>query len=143
MTATLSTDLRPCRESLKFTLGEIELSWFWFAALEQAGMGFGGTDGAAPLHTDLLLRHLDADAVVVRDLPVRGPLKRLQLGRQIRYAPVVYQRYYVEVRGTFAEYLKGLSHGTRKTMLRHVRRFQEASGGEIAWREFRRPEEAG
>ena len=142
MTATLPAELRPCRQSLKFTLGEIDLFWFRFAALEQAGMGFGA-DGAAPLHTDLLLRHPDADAVVVRDLPVQGPVKRLRAGRQIRYAPVVYQRYYVEVRGTFADYLKSLSHGTRKTMLRHVRRFQEASGGEIAWREFSRPDEAG
>jgi len=52
-----------------------------------------------------------------------------------------YNRHYVTIRGTFAEYLAKFSSRSRSTLLRKVRRFESASHGTIDWATFRTPTE--
>jgi hypothetical protein len=54
----------------------------------------------------------------------------------IRYTPYSFKNYYVDVRrvGTFEQYLSGFSSKSRSTLKRKVKKFAEASGGEIDWR---------
>lgn len=58
-----------------------------------------------------------------------------------RYVPDRYQRCYVNLQQTLADYLKKFTSKSRYTLLKKVRRFTAASGGAIAMREFTRPQQ--
>jgi CelD/BcsL family acetyltransferase involved in cellulose biosynthesis len=75
-------------------------------------------------------------------VPVEKKLPRISLGpNSIRYVPVRYPRYYVDVQGTFSDYLQRFSSKTRRELLRQVRKFEKDSGEKPTWREFLRPDE--
>ncbi len=79
---------------------------------------------------------------VVRSHPVKEKLPRISwLRRAIRYVPSQYNHYYIDLRGSFDDYLRSRSSRSRSTLKRKVRRFAKASGGQISWREFREPRE--
>jgi CelD/BcsL family acetyltransferase involved in cellulose biosynthesis len=59
----------------------------------------------------------------------------------IRYVPRQYKRFFIDLRSSFPEYLAKFSAKTRSTLARKVRKFQDASGGRIEWREFKSPGE--
>jgi CelD/BcsL family acetyltransferase involved in cellulose biosynthesis len=81
-------------------------------------------------------------AVKIPSLPVRQQQRRLTLTRRtIRYVPSQYQRYYIDLQGSFDDYLGKFSSKSRSTLRRKVRKFQDFCGGQISWREFRRPED--
>lgn len=82
------------------------------------------------------------DVVVMRSHPLTAPLPRLSmLPQAIRYIPANYQRYWVVLEDTFDHYLKKFSAKSRNTLMRKIKKFVEFSGGEIDWREYRRPAE--
>ncbi len=62
--------------------------------------------------------------------------------RVIRYIPHTYERFYVDVRGSFEQYLEKFSAKTRNTSKRKVRKFAEISGGQIDFREYTTPDAA-
>lgn len=82
------------------------------------------------------------DVAVMRSHPIKAPLPRVSLlPEAIRYVPASYQRYWVEIEGTFDTYLKKFSAKSRNTLMRKIKKFAEFSGGEIDWREYQQPEE--
>ncbi len=79
---------------------------------------------------------------LVRSQPVVGVQKRLLFeGRQLRYIPYQYRRYYIDLTGAFAAYLQKFSAKSRSTLKRKVRRFGEQAGGSITWRVYKTPQE--
>ncbi len=82
------------------------------------------------------------EVVEIPSCPVEGRLPRLTLlPGAIRYVPSQYQRFYVELRGTFDDYLARFSGKTRSTLRKKVRKYGEHVGGGTLLREYRRPEE--
>jgi len=59
----------------------------------------------------------------------------------IRYVPARYRRYYIDMQGSFGDYLQKFSSKSRGNRRREVRRFEEFSGGTIEWRDFCEPGE--
>jgi CelD/BcsL family acetyltransferase involved in cellulose biosynthesis len=124
-------------QSLKFTLGDYCYWQFRFEALVHS----------APL--TYLLQNANAghplqgaeagcDAYVIRSLPIAGQLPRIAHdGAYIRYAPAQYSRYFVEIEGSFEEYLARFSGKSRSTWKRKVRKFADRSGGVTEWRQYR------
>ncbi|MEY3121915.1 MAG: hypothetical protein RI993_740 [Pseudomonadota bacterium] len=82
------------------------------------------------------------DVIVTRSHPVEAPLPKISaLPQAIRYVPASYQRYWVSMEDTFDVYLKKFSAKSRNTLMRKIKKFTEFSGGEIDWREYRKPDE--
>lgn len=80
---------------------------------------------------------------LIRSHPVAAqPAKFERVGRDwLRYAPTYYRHHFIELKGTFDEYLAKFSSKTRATLKKKVKRFAELSGGKLDFAEFRRPEE--
>lgn len=82
------------------------------------------------------------EVALVRSHPVAAKLPRItRLPGAIRYVPAQYLRYYTRLDEPFEAYLKKFSSKSRSTLQRKVRKFAQASGGTIAWREFTATEE--
>lgn len=80
-------------------------------------------------------------AYVALSHPIDKPLPILQQEPQaIRYASHQYRRGYVQVAGTFDDYLKGMSSNRRNQLKRKVKKFKERAGA-LALEEFK--DEAG
>ncbi len=80
----------------------------------------------------------DVEVAVVSGQPIEKDLPRLVLQtNSIRYVTVNENRYYIDLRGTFAAYLKKFSSKSRGNLSKSVRRFRDLSGGQIRCREFR------
>lgn len=78
------------------------------------------------------------EVAVVSGQPVNKDLPHLTLQtNSIRYVTVNENRYYIDLRGTFADYLKKFSSKSRGNLRKSVRKFSDFSGGQIRWREFR------
>ncbi|PHZ83675.1 GNAT family N-acetyltransferase [Paremcibacter congregatus] len=60
---------------------------------------------------------------------------------QIKYIVKTYNRYYVNIKGSFDEYIKGFSSKTRSTLKRKINKFEKISGGTIDWRTYSTPTE--
>lgn len=83
-----------------------------------------------------------ADGFLVRSLPAGESLPRLRvLPDSLQYVPAQYQRFYLEMQPSFAEYLRKFSPKSRHTLRRKVRKFAEFSGGHVDWREYRSSED--
>jgi Acetyltransferase (GNAT) domain len=61
----------------------------------------------------------------------------------IRYVSAQYRHFYIDLTGSFADYVQKFSSKSRSTLKRKVRRFFESAGTSQALREFSRPEEMG
>ena len=84
----------------------------------------------------------EVEGILLRSCPVSRRLSRLSwTGRALRYVPMQYERYYVKLDGTFENYLLKFSSSSRSTLKRKVRRFTEAAGGKLQWREYSTPAE--
>jgi CelD/BcsL family acetyltransferase involved in cellulose biosynthesis len=59
----------------------------------------------------------------------------------ILYAPQQYRRFFVDLSGGFEGYMKTFSGKTRSGLRRKLRKFTEASGGIIDWKQYRTPDE--
>src|SRR5207244_12208298 len=82
--------------------------------------------------------------ILVRSQPVSAELPRLKsFATGYRYVARQYQRYYVNLGGTFEEYLKKFSGNTRANLRKDLKKFAEASGGgPVDVRFYRKPEES-
>ena len=77
------------------------------------------------------------DGLLIRSVPVEGSLARItSYHHSIRYVLGEYKHYYIDLRGTYDEYLRKFSSKTRSTLNKKRRKFAEHSGGQIKWREF-------
>jgi len=127
---------------LKFYFGEFFLGSVNFCAMVRDAY-FSPLSEADPL-SQLPVEELKrkTDVLCLLSFPVQNKLPRVSFASDsIRYVPALYPRYYVETRGTFAEYLQKFSGKTRRELLRQVRKFEKDDGGKIDWREFKHPDE--
>jgi len=125
-----------------YRLGEFSLFTVWFHML-QRDAHFTELQAAAG-HPDLphIAPGSGLDGAVIRSHPFELPPPRLRLRRGLLwYSPARYRRYWIDLRGSFADYTQKFSGKTRSTLSRKVRRFREAAGTEAVFREFKRPEE--
>lgn len=82
------------------------------------------------------------EVIVMRSHPVAGEMPGLSiLPDAIRYVPLQYRRYWVDIQGGFEDYLKKFSSKSRNTLMRKIKKFAEFSGGEVVWREYMDPDE--
>lgn len=126
---------------LKYRLGELTMFSAKFNALT-CGKHFSELkiDQADWPAKDIAKR--DVQVCITRSQPVSTPLPKFRLhGGWIRYVPRTYNRYFVDLRGSFNDYLKKFSSKTRSTLARKVRKFADAHGGQVDIREYRTPEE--
>jgi CelD/BcsL family acetyltransferase involved in cellulose biosynthesis len=78
-----------------------------------------------------------AQCVLYLSHPVDGRLPRLRLTREgIVYVPLHYTHYYIDLSGTFDDYLAKFNAKSRYNMKREVRLFCELSGRDEPVREF-------
>lgn len=80
---------------------------------------------------------------VIRSHPVGAPPPKLaQHSREwLRYAPTYYRHHFIELKGSFDEYLAKFSSKTRGNLKKKVKRFAELSGGQLDFTEYKRPEQ--
>jgi len=84
----------------------------------------------------------DVQAVLLYSSPITETPPTLSfLPDAIRYVPRVYNRYYVDLSGSFEDYVKRFSSKSRSTLLRKVRRFTAAAGVTPCWHVYTTPEE--
>ncbi len=83
-----------------------------------------------------------ADGYVVWSHPLAARCPALRARSSgILYVPQQYRRFSVDLSGDFEQYLSGFSGKTRSGLRRKLRRFAEASGGSIDFREYRTAEQ--
>ena len=79
---------------------------------------------------------------LLRSHPTEEELpRRTTLPDLIRYVPQQYERYTIDLQGTFDGYLQKFSSKSRSTLKRKVRKFAEHCGGTLRCEVYRRPDE--
>ena len=129
-------------QSLQFSLGDYCLWRFHFQA-RVADAPLTCYLDSPNLLQDLVPATVEtAMPYVIRSCPAPLSLPRLTFaGKYFRYVPVQYPRYYVVFKGSFEEYLGKFSPKSRYNLARSVRKLAELGGGQVDWRQYRRPEE--
>lgn len=129
--------------SLKFQLGDKTL----FASrlgLQVADCAF--IDGADPVADpappeDRL--EAGSEGFLIRSLPVSCALPALQKKNNFyRYISSQYQRYFIDLRQSFAGYKQQFSAKTRSTINRKVSKYAAHCGGKLVWKVYKTQEEA-
>ena len=143
-TSSLALDIpatRPVRIPLRFAIGEMRFLTLGIKAQEVLGHFLEQPRTLS----DLMKAHTAAggtQAIFGRsiilsdqhDTPTSQPQAKLRILNE-------YNRHYVTIRGTFADYLAKFSSRSRSTLLRKVRKFETASHGATDWSTFRTPAE--
>ena len=126
--------------SFRYQLGDVVLFRRTFTAmLHRTHFTAMPVDGFAAVPDPSILP-AEADAVMFRSAPASGPLKKISReAHYIRYVPNSYHRYYVDLNGSFDDYLKKFTSKSRSTLLRKVRKFSEQPGAR--WHAYRNPSE--
>jgi CelD/BcsL family acetyltransferase involved in cellulose biosynthesis len=123
---------------LKFQLGEISLFSVTFPALVLNTHFTKLTSHLTELRPPFEEFSSKLEVIVMRSHPIEEELPRLSLtSRSLRYVPAQYNRYYIDLHGSFQDYMRKFSAKSRATIVRKVRKFARASEGEIHWCEFR------
>jgi len=97
-----------------------------------------------PAHPDFDLLPFDAfnsgiELIILNSHPVQKPLKKLSMQHgALCYVPLTYRRFYINLSGTFREYLEKFSHKTRYNLQREARMFMREG---VEFQVFRSAEE--
>lgn len=132
---------RESHQKLRFRLGEIQLFQVALKGLSLAThfTQLPPTPQDSGLPTAALNR--TAQFLVTRSHPARDPLPDIsRLAQTLRYVTSRYRRYYVNLEGTFEDYLQTLGGKTRATLKRKVKKFL-GEAGPNAFQVFRTPED--
>ncbi|MFZ1059048.1 MAG: GNAT family N-acetyltransferase [Candidatus Rokuibacteriota bacterium] len=79
---------------------------------------------------------------LIWSLPVQQEQPTLRsLPDYLCYVPSQYQRYYIDLRQSFADYKQKFSSKTRSTINRKIKKFAERCGGDIRWKAYKNAEE--
>jgi CelD/BcsL family acetyltransferase involved in cellulose biosynthesis len=143
-TENTASELLWLREPVKLTyrLGEFALMSRRFDAIRLTANFLDLTPEAAETPPASAMDAAGVAVAFANSCPVAGPLPRLSIRHGcIRYRRSQYRHYYVDLSGTFEDYLARFSPKTRSTVQRKVRRFVKATNGENYFREYRTPEE--
>jgi CelD/BcsL family acetyltransferase involved in cellulose biosynthesis len=122
---------------LNFQLGE----WRMWSVARRLAV-FECTDRTRSPRLDALPPIADADGYLIKSLP--APLDAQSTASRPGWFQRTlreYPRHLVDLTTGYEAYLAKFSGKTRSTLKRKLRKFQELSGGEIDWREYRTPEE--
>ena len=127
---------------IKFAFGGFLLHAVPIKALVLDGyFGDLSTDPAEP-RSPIDQQPAEVRATLVSSHPVGQRLPRLLfVGNTLRYAPHQYRRFYLDMDGSFEDYLKQLSANRRNQLRRTLKHFAATSGGSTEWREFSQPGE--
>src|SRR5262245_31881912 len=102
--------------------------------------------GRDPVSVDDLPKYMSAkaDFVALNDLKIEQTLPRIRSHPDgLLYALNQVPNYYIDLGGTFENYLGSLSSKTRSTLKRKARKFAELGGGRLDVRVYQCPEEMG
>lgn len=81
----------------------------------------------------------DVPLLCVRNLPLEKSISKIQFANgRLRYTLNQCWQYYVDLRGSFDDYLASLSSKTRSTLKRKITKFASLHGGKIDWRVYKR-----
>lgn len=81
-------------------------------------------------------------AVRLPSQPITAELPRIsRRAAGICYVAVQGKRFFIDLGGSYENYLKKFSNKTRSTMRRKIRKLSETCGGSVGWKEFRYPME--
>lgn len=95
------------------------------------------------LHTIFSEIPTEAQGCLFSSHPIDNPLPQLSLVPSgICYIPLQTKRYYINLSGTFEEYMQKFSSKTRSTLRRKIKKFRKLSGGDIDWKTYRSRDEA-
>lgn len=133
-------DWTPARVPLKFWVGPFVIGAVTLRLRQRYGMFADANpiDGLPALARSLAA---DEDGFFVRSLPLLDPVPPgADIAPLLVYVVDRYQRYAIDMTGTFEGYLNKFSGKSRSTLKRKVRRFAEHSGGTIDWRQYRTAE---
>ena len=84
------------------------------------------------------------DGFLLRSKKIEGNVPKLtRKSGWIQFIPKIYYRYYIDLSGTFDDYVQKFSKKSLSTIRRKVRRFRDYSGGALKWRVYRTPKEIG
>lgn len=142
MTAVTSApDWKPGTVGLKFMLGEFFITKVsTMAFVDSRHFALRDTKLVDDAQVASLLK--EAPLVACISQPVTAELPRLsRLPAAIRYIPFRYQRFYVELNGSFENYLQKFSGKSRKNLLREVKKIESVANGAKYFYEYRTPEE--
>ena len=134
--ASTSTELRSTRVPLRFSVGDVRLGAIEIAVKEMTGHFL-----EQPITLqDLLTSHERERECTLfgRSVLLDRSDKTLFQDRRVRLL-IEYPRYYVDLSGSFDEYLARFSSKSRSTLLRKVRKLETLSDGRIDWSTFRSP----
>jgi CelD/BcsL family acetyltransferase involved in cellulose biosynthesis len=136
-------DWQRLRVNVKFRLGERTLFTraLW---LQVRDVPLQPEAGRQPViaHPPLEALAGNCAGFLLRSLPLAAAQPRWRIsGPYICYTPLQFQRYYIDLRQTFADYKAKFSSKSRSTLTRKVRRFAEQFGGAVQWRCYQRPEQ--
>jgi CelD/BcsL family acetyltransferase involved in cellulose biosynthesis len=127
---------------LQFLLGEIPLFSINFPMLVLDSYFTELEASQSELKSNLKELQPDLEGILIRSQPVREKLRRISvLADSIRYVPAQYERFYVNLQGSFSDYLKKFSSKSRSTLRRKIKRYSRFCQGPLDWREFRKCEE--
>jgi CelD/BcsL family acetyltransferase involved in cellulose biosynthesis len=91
---------------------------------------------------DQLLRHDAAQAVLLSSQPCPDPLSTFSVANgMIRYVATRFSHYYIDLSGTFDEYLASLTSSRRATLRRKVRNLRDAAGAGFAFEAISSPDD--
>jgi len=130
---------KPFPFRLTFRLGMIHIGSATFRAIKPGVHPF-----KLPAHPDFELLPLDVfdsgtQAIIIRSHPIQKPLKQLSTQHgALCYVMGTYRHHYVDLSGTFQEYLDRFSSKTRNSLQRKVRKLLKEG---IEFRVYRSSEE--
>ena len=128
--------------TLTFWFGELRLFAVTLRSATRAGNPLARLGEARPAEPDFPTVPPDVDVLVLRSEPIAAHLPPVTVrDGTLRYVPAQFERYFADLRGTFASYLGTFSPKSRSTLQRKVRKAAEILGGEVSWREYRKPDE--
>jgi CelD/BcsL family acetyltransferase involved in cellulose biosynthesis len=84
----------------------------------------------------------ESQGFLIHSLPVavtQPKIRRFQ--NYLCYVPKQYQRYYIDLRLSFAEYKQKFSSKTRSTINRKIKKYAEHCGGNIPWKVYKTVQE--
>jgi CelD/BcsL family acetyltransferase involved in cellulose biosynthesis len=141
--AAPGAEVRARTVRLKYHLGEVPL---FSVAFELAVLSTHFTRlSRRPEETlEAVETKTTGDGILLRSHPIEQRLPRIGRARDrdlLRYVPSQYERRYIDLEGTFEDYLERFSSKSRSTLRRKVRKFGQLCGGEPDWRTYRTPAE--
>ncbi|MCL2767252.1 MAG: GNAT family N-acetyltransferase [Synergistaceae bacterium] len=136
-------DMRCKQIPLRFMLGEKPLFTVRFQMLALKSSLDEIVEQKNELYISAQTLPVEVDGAIARSHPISdGKQPRLcYVEGCLRYARSIYDRYYIDLSGSFEDYCRKFSSKTRSSLSRKVRKFRDASDGVLDFREYHTPQQ--